>query len=109
MDMRVKAPKNPNEEIISHDLDTTVMTCLTSGNNDWIITGGSEGCVVKRSGENTDQLETFKSQNYKNNGVNCLYASKNYPLIYTGGEDGSIVIIKTGNFKYRNDFKEKPE
>jgi len=81
MDMRVKAPKNPEEEIVSHDLDTTYMTCYAGANNssDWLVTGGSEGSVIKRNSENLADFVAYKAQNYKSNGINCLYASTKYP------------------------------
>jgi hypothetical protein len=101
MDMRVKAPKNPLDELVSHDLDTVTMTFNSEG--DYLITGGSEGTVVKRSIENLDDFEVFKAQNYKNGGINCLGVSAKYPLVYTGGADGSIVVIKTANFKFQTD------
>jgi hypothetical protein len=79
--MRVKAPKNPEEELVSHDLDTTYMTSLAgaNGSHDWLISGGSEGSIIRRNAENLSDFSVYKAQNYKNHGINCLFASTKYP------------------------------
>ena len=101
MDLRPRPPFTPIEELDGHALRTNCMSFKEGA--DSFVSGGEDGCVIKRSSKDTSRCITVRTQSYVLQGVSACSLSDRYPLVYSGGFDGSILVFKHEGFSFDRD------
>jgi len=101
MDLRPRPPFTPIEELDGHDLRTNCISFKEGA--EAFVSGGEDGCVIKRSSKDTSSCITIRSQSYLLKGVSACGLSDKYPLVYSAGFDGSILIFKHDSFTFDKD------
>lgn len=109
MDLRRKQQGMPTE-YDSHDLITNCFVVKPS--SDALVSGGLDGSVIKRSLKNSkDSLIKIDTQNHFFKGVSACSCSDTYPIVYSGGFDGSLLVHSYEEFEYaggRDTFESVP-
>jgi WD40 repeat protein len=98
LDLKVRPPFSPLEEYDGHDLRTN---CLSYYKEQGVfLSGGLDGTIMKRSLKEPSRPSKFKAHNYLTGGVSWCSLSERYPLIFSGGFDGSILVFKEKDFDF---------
>lgn len=86
-------------ELDNHDLVTNYLYLKTA--SEVLVSGGMDGSVIRRSTKNPKESAIkINTQNYVFNGVSACSASEIYPLIYSGGFDGSLLVHSYDDFEF---------
>ena len=100
MEKKPKPPFPPSKVIFGHELESNILQWIPSQNK--LLSGGKDGSVMLIDPNANDSQEIFKVHNLSKGGVSYCTASSVYPVVYSGGFDGSILVNK------REDFEVKP-
>lgn len=91
MDMRPRAPFTPVEEIDGHELVTNYIRFKDGANV--IVSGGLDGSVIRRNPKSaSSDLVKVQTQSHVRGGVSACSCSEIYPIVFSGGFDGSLAV-----------------
>jgi hypothetical protein len=99
MDMRPRAPFTPIEEIDGHELTTNFIRFKEGAGA--FVSGGLDGSVIRRTTKNpATDLVKVQTQNHVHSGVSSCSCSETYPIIISGGFDGSLLVHSFKPFSF---------
>lgn len=98
LDKKIKAAPIPIEEVFGHPLVTRTMVVSKDGRI--LFTGGKDGTVFAREAINITKFTEIKAHSLSANGVSLITVSKYLPVIYTGSDDGSVIMWAYEDFDF---------
>lgn len=100
MDMRPRAPFTPLDELDGHELTTNYLRFKEGAGA--FVSGGLDGSVIRRSAKSSD-LVKVQTQSHVKGGISACSCSEIYPILYTGGFDGSLLVHSYRMFDFEDD------